>query len=82
MLPTRPLALQSFPAQGVRLSTVQLTINRGTTSDPLWYESFVLPMQGWEELYCRRYATEQDALTGHAEIVTMIESGALTLEVQ
>ena len=82
MLPTRKIAYKEFPSRDRRVSTVKLPINHGTASDPLWLESMVFEMQGWDELYCRRYATEQDALTGHAEIVTMIESGALTLEVQ
>ena len=81
MLPVQKIAYTAIASRSLRVSTVKLTVNRGTISDPLWYESLVLPLRGWAELYYRRYATESDALEGHAEIVALIETAGLPSEV-
>lgn len=81
MLPVQKLAYTAIASRSVRVSTVKLTVNRGTTSDPLWYESVVLPLRGWVELFSYRYATEHDALSGHAQIVALVETAGLFDEV-
>lgn len=60
-------------ADGTRVSTVWLGLDhrfpRDTGLPPLIFETMVFPPGSLSELDMRRYATEEEALKGHAELV-------------
>jgi hypothetical protein len=57
------------------ISTVRLTINHGTKKDPLWFETMIFladddgVVLSFEEHYCGRYETIEEAKEGHDLIV-------------
>lgn len=55
----------------VRISTVWLGLDHrfGEDGPPLIFESMVFPQGSYEEIVCRRYATEEEARRGHADLV-------------
>jgi len=54
------------------VSTVWLGINHNFAGagPPLIFESMVFPLDSFEDQDCRRYSTLDDALAGHAELVS------------
>lgn len=65
------------------VSTVKLTIDHGFgLGPPQWYETMVFAAEGdevtdWGELYCERYATQEEAIEGHARVFQMAQRGEL-----
>ena len=66
-----------YEGGGYKVSTVWLGLDHGWGSDsPIIFETLVL--RGVDEPeFMRRYSTEKDALDGHAEIISMLESAPL-----
>lgn len=61
---------------GMRVSTVFVGVDMGYgDGPPLIYETMVFPEDSWDEQYCDRYATEQDALVGHAKAIQWVKDG-------
>lgn len=56
--------------RGVLVSTVWLGLNHGSEARPLLFESMDFPAQE----RCERYATEAEALQGHAQMVADVEA--------
>ena len=56
---------------GYRISTVYLPHNMrfSGTGAPLVFESMVFEGDGWTDVDCDRYATEDEAREGHARLV-------------
>lgn len=63
------------------ISTVDLGINHafGNTA-PLYYETMIFIDGEWLELYLKRYATEEEALKGHKEIMKALRGEKFTLD--
>lgn len=56
-----------------RVSTVWLGLDHQLDDGPpLIFETMVFTNGAWDERLCRRYATEAEALAGHAETVTLV----------
>jgi hypothetical protein len=68
---------------GKWVSTVWLGINHRFTGDgpPIIFETMVFrceagegPPDSWGELFCKRYATEEEALEGHRTLVETLKA--------
>lgn len=65
-----------------QVSTVWLGLDHsfGDFSKPMIFETMVFTSDSWEgrdpllDLECRRYSTEEEARTGHAEYVTLLQA--------
>lgn len=60
------------------VSTIWLGLDHGFgAGPPLIFETMVFGLgSGFEDLECRRYATEAGALAGHAQVVALVEAEA------
>lgn len=56
------------------VSTVFLPTDHGFGGEPMWFETMVF-RGGWEDLYCRRYATVSEADDGLANRVRQLLAG-------
>lgn len=63
-----------------RISTIWLFIDHGfhwqNDAVPLIFETMVFPDGGYEELAMRRYATREEALEGHAQLLAQFSQRA------
>ena len=58
-----------------RISTVRLPFDHSFGDGPaLWYETMVFKGESWEDLFCQRYTTEEQALEGHKNAVETYKS--------
>lgn len=63
---------------GYRISTVRLPFDHGYSEDaPRWYETMIFAVGSWSDLFCDRYATEEEAVAGHALTVQRVRAGEL-----
>jgi hypothetical protein len=55
------------------VSTVKLPIDHGFDGTPLWFETMIFAMSDsgvdYDDLYCDRYQTEEQAEVGHKHTV-------------
>lgn len=51
------------------VSTVYLHVNHGYGGKPLWYETMVFPVGKFDDLYCDRYETIDEAKIGHEKAI-------------
>jgi hypothetical protein len=61
-----------WAGKGVTVSTVFLAMNHGFGGDPLWFETLVFGGAMDDEM--RRYATWNEAVQGHNEVVEEVEA--------
>lgn len=64
----------TFPIKTVTgdytISTVYLGIDHSFgLGKPLYYETMIFPNGSWDEIYCTRYETEEEAIEGHREAI-------------
>lgn len=58
------------------VSTVDLGIDHSFgDSRPLYYETMVFPNDSWDECYCKRYETREEAAEGHEKLIQDIREG-------
>jgi len=78
--------LQSADARRVGLdevgdwhvSTVFLGLDHSFGSEPpLWFETMVFARESSSDLFCDRYSTWEDAVTGHQSVVEQLLAGAV-----
>jgi hypothetical protein len=67
---------------GYWVSTVWLGMDYSLgDGPPLIFETMVFPQKegetNWYDEYCERYATEEEALAGHADVVAKLKAGTL-----
>lgn len=72
------VALDEGLRGGLRVSTVRLSCDHGFGGTPLWYETMVFPDNGWDDLACERYETEDQAIAGHAAMLERVKAGEFT----
>lgn len=63
--------------EGYRISTVFLAIDHSFGGEPRWFETMIFGLDDTADLYCKRYATWQDAVAGHADAVQKVKTGEL-----
>lgn len=62
------------------VSTVDLGIDhRFGEGAPLWYETMIFPKGKYEDMYCDRYETKEEALSSHEKLVQDINNGEYEL---
>lgn len=61
------------------ISTVWLGISHGETVDgrPLIFETMIFPPDTYEDYYCTRYATEEEARSGHYRAMAWLANNRL-----
>lgn len=76
--PSYKIIAQSYTPDGKYwISTVWLGADHnfghplagGGTHIPLIFETMVFPNDSWDDLYCERYATEEEARRGHEKAI-------------
>lgn len=65
--------------RGLRVSTVFLGLDHNFSNDgpPILFETMVFNMNDYADLYCRRYATYDEATIGHAETLIKVDEGEI-----
>jgi hypothetical protein len=63
------------------VSTVDLGINHNFREGaPLWYETMIFPKGTWNDLYCNRYETREEAQKAHNELIEKIKNNEFMIE--
>ena len=67
---------------GYLISTVDLGIDYSFgIGKPLYYETMVFAKNGkdiiFDDLYCERYATEEEAIEGHKKTIELVKKGKI-----
>ena len=57
------------------VSTIWLGLDHGYDGKLAIFETMVFADGSWSDLYCDRYATEEDARAGHQEAVDLTKAG-------
>jgi len=60
---------------GLRVSSVRLSVDYGWDGKPLWYETMVFRDGDWSDLACERYETEDEARAGHTAMCERVRAG-------
>lgn len=65
---------------GKRISTVFLGTDHNFADDgpPLIFETMVFEDGDWDELYCDRYASWDEAEAGHAKAIDLVKTGTIS----
>lgn len=60
---------------GYLVSTVDLGIDHSFgIGKPLYYETMIFKKGSWDDLYCKRYSTEQEAKKGHKKAIEYVKN--------
>jgi hypothetical protein len=59
---------------GSFVSTVFLGINHGLFGRPKWFETMIFAVGKYEDFYCERYATYEEARAGHDFICNQMQN--------
>src|SRR3982751_5760752 len=64
---------------GKRISTVFLGIDHsfGSNDGPLLFETMVFKDNGYDDIYCERYKTYNEAVTGHNRVIELVKTGKI-----
>lgn len=68
----------SDTVNGKLLSTVFLGLDHrlnDSEGTPLVFETMLFPEGSWQDLYCERYSTPQQAREGHARLLAQLKEG-------
>ncbi len=67
------------PVGDYRVSTVFLGIDHGFGGESRWFETMVFGAGSYEDQFCERYATAEQAKAGHLDTVLKLRAGTLEL---
>lgn len=60
---------------GYYISTVDLGIDHSFgIGKPLYYETMIFKEGSWNDLYCKRYSTEKEAIKGHKKAIEYVKN--------